>query len=54
MVVRDVAGDAIEAHFQQAGEWAKMRGGGLVGTGRFVDEAHDIVTIGTVVDPGNP
>ena len=54
MALRDVAGDAIEAHFQQAGEWAKMRGCGRVGSGRFVDEIHDIVTVGSIVESSDP
>jgi len=54
MAVRDVADDAIEVHVQQAGEWAKMRRCDLVGSGCFVDEAHDIVTIGTVIEPSHP
>jgi len=54
MAVRHVAGDVIEVHFQQAGEWAKMRRCGLVGSGSFVDEAHDIVTVRTVIESSHP
>jgi hypothetical protein len=54
VTVRDVAEDTIKAHVQQAGQWAKMRRSGLVGSGGFVDEAHDIVTIGTVVESRHP
>ena len=54
MAVRDVAVDAIEIHDQQAGEWAQMRRYGLVGSGCFVDEAHNIVTVGTVIESGHP
>jgi len=54
MTVRNVANDAIEVHVQQAREWAKMRRCGLVGSGGFVDETHDIVTVGTVVEPSHP
>jgi len=54
MAFRDVTGDALEAHFQQAGEGAKMRRRGLVGSGCLVDEAYDIVTVGTVVETGHP
>jgi hypothetical protein len=31
-----------------------MRQYGSVGSGCFVDEAHDIVTVGTVVESGDP
>ena len=54
MTIRDMADDAIKVHVQQAGEWAKMRRSGLVGSGGFVDETHDIVTVGTVVEPSYP
>jgi len=54
MTVKDVADDAIKVHVQQAGEWAKMRRSGLVSSGGFVDETHDIVTVGTVVEPSYP
>ena len=54
MAVRDVAVDAIGVHDQQAGEWAKMRRYGLVGSGCFVDEAHNIVTVGTVIESSHP
>ena len=54
MAVRDVAVDAIEVHDQQAGEWAKMRWSGCVGSGCFVDKAHDIVTVSIIVDSGDP
>jgi len=52
--VRDVADDAIKVHVQQAGERAKMRRSGLVTSGGFVDETHDIVTVGAVVEPNHP
>jgi len=54
MAVRPVAGDVIEVHFQQAGEWAKMRRCGLVGSGSFADETHDIVTVGIVIESSHP
>jgi len=54
MAVRDVAADPIEGYVQQTGEWAKMRRCGVVGSGGFVDETHDIVTVGTVVEPSYP
>jgi hypothetical protein len=46
--------DAVERNSQQAGKWAKMRQCGCVGSGCFVDEAHDIVTVGTIEDAGDP
>jgi hypothetical protein len=54
MAVRDVAVDAIEVHDQKAGEWAKMRRYGLIGSGCFVDEVHDIVAVGTVIESSHP
>jgi len=54
MVVRDVADDANKVHVQQAGEWAKLRRSGLVSSGGVVDETHDIVTVGTVIETRHP
>jgi len=50
----DVADDALRENFQHAGKWAKMLRCGRVGSGCFVDEAHDIVTVGTVVESSDP
>jgi len=52
--VRDIAGYVLEGHVQQAGKGAKMRRWGRVGSGCFVDEAHDIVTVCIIVDSGDP
>jgi hypothetical protein len=54
IAVRDVAADVLEGHCPQAGMWAKMRRSGRVGSGWFIDEAHDIVTVSTIVDSGDP
>jgi hypothetical protein len=54
IAVRDVATDVLEGRCQQAGMWAKMRRYGRVGSGSFVDEAHNIVTVSTIVDSGDP
>ena len=54
IAVRDVAADVLEGHFQQAGKRAKIRPEGRVGSGCFVDEAHDIVTVRIIVDSGDP
>jgi len=52
--VRNVANDALEGYLQQAGERAKVRQGGVVGRGRFVDEVHDLVAVSTVVESRDP
>jgi len=54
MAVDDVVADVLEGHCQQAGKWARMRRCGCVGSGCVVDEAHDIVTVSTIVDSGDP
>ena len=54
IAVRDVAAGVLEGHCQQAGKGANMRRWGRVGSGCFVDEAHDIVTVSTIVDSGDP
>ena len=54
MAVRNVVDDGIDVHFYEAGEGVKMRRCGRAGSGCFVDEAHDIVTISTVVESGDP
>ena len=46
--------DVPEGHCQQAGMWVKMRRSGRVGSGCFIDEAHDIVAVSTIVDSGDP
>jgi len=52
MAVGHVAGDVIEIHFQQAGEWTNLRRYGGAGGRGFVDKAHDVVAICPVVDSG--
>jgi hypothetical protein len=42
MAVRGVAVDAIEVHDQKAGEWAKMRRYGLIGSGCFATKARGV------------
>jgi hypothetical protein len=54
MAVGHVAGDVIEIHFQQAGEWTNLRRYGGAGGRGFVDKAHDVVAICPVVDSGDP
>ena len=54
MTSTDGVDDALERNSQQTGESAKMRLRGRVGSGCFADEAHDIVTVGTIVDSGDP
>jgi len=54
MAVTDVAGDALGGHFQQAGKSAKVRRWRRVGSGCFIDEAHNIVTVSIIVDSGDP
>ena len=54
MVVRDVADDALEGYFRQAGEWTNLRRYGGAGGRSFVDEAHDIVAVSAIVDSGDP
>ena len=54
IAVGDVAGDVLEGHFQQAGKGATMRRWVRIGSGCFVDEAHYIVSVSTIVESGDP
>jgi hypothetical protein len=54
IAVRDVAADVLEGHFQLARTGAKMRRWDRLSSGCFVDEDHDIVTVGTVVGSSDP
>jgi len=54
IAVRDVVDRAPKGHFEQAGKWAKMRRCRRVGSRCFVNEAHDIIAVSTIVDSSDP